>query len=200
MSSSPDPSESPSAAEESAPLAYRSPQPTDESLAFVIGVIGLRLLGIYLMLTIVQLVSVGMMMMTHGALYLREPQFLAATTLSPIAHALAGFFLFFRARALAARMFVNLPSGSASISIPAMTCIVIVGIGMFLVVDTLPAVVSLGASLLIGDNLWGQGTSYQGAYSYTAVGLVPAALRLALGVLLIMFSRRISRVWVTRFG
>jgi hypothetical protein len=200
MSSSPDPSDSPSAPQESAPLAYQSPQPTDDSLAFVIGVIGLRLLGIYLMLTIISLASVGMMMMTQSALYLREPQFLAASTLPPVAYSLAGFFLFCRARSLAAKMFLNLPAGSTSISIPAMTSIMTVGIGMFLVVDALPQVVAQGVSLLMGNNLWGQGTSYQGAYSYTAIGLVPAACRLSLGVLLIMFSRRISGIWLARFG
>jgi hypothetical protein len=183
-------------------LQYQSAAESDAPFAITVGVIGLRLLGIYLILQLLNLLSLVASIFWNPFQRSRFSSGPDWDTLvmwgSPhVLLAIAGAILVWRARPLAERMFRDLPTSTSTVRSTTVLAIVVVAIGIYLTVDALPLLLSELASFFRRN----AGPGYPLPFDRSQYPqLITSAIRLLMGVLLCVFATRISGLWSSRLS
>jgi hypothetical protein len=183
------------AAPEAPILHYHSTPTGDASSAAAVGVVGLRLFGIYLMLqflNIFGIVASQVWSPYQQSVRLRswwaQWAYVVTGSSTNILFAIVGAVLFWRARPLARRMFGDLPHSQTPLTEGAALAVLIAAMGLYIAAESLPPLIVEGANIWFGSlhEQWRMSTLWK------------AAIRLVVGVLLCVFASRISRFWSSR--
>jgi hypothetical protein len=182
-------------------LTYQAPADDEAPFAVTLGVIGLRLLGIYLMLQPLYIVST--LASYFWGPYQRSARFsstfawetLVMWRLPHATFALVGIVLFWRAHPLAGRIFRGRPATPLPVNAHTVLSIAVVTVGIYLALDSLPPLLMELGSFFVRN----AGPGFPRPFDTDRYPqLVTSAVRLVLGILVCIFATRIARLWSPR--
>jgi hypothetical protein len=185
-----------------ASLSYETPLSLRPSLATMLGTVGVRLIGFYLiviaaaslpsLLYMIAEVFPGTASTSPNA---GQMQPLVYAT-GPLFYLLTGLFLFVRAPRLAERMFSKVRYDGAEISPPQILTLIIAGVGLLTFLNSLGTLVNLVGTLLISKQVGGSSAAYSTALmqSSTFVLLLGALVQPIAGLAIFWYADRVAQI------
>ena len=185
-------------------LAYEPNTITHPPLAVLIGLVGLRLIGLYLAVTAIATLPI-VAGVVWAAVAVRGstmdwPGRWIGLVGSVSCSLVIGLILFIKAPTLARRMFGRVHHDGSSLSADAMLTLVIAAIGLWAVVSSLNYLAQTIWNLFFSVGAYRRTSASTALMDFqTAMSVLTAVVQPAVGVLLILYAPRLSRVGMQRF-
>jgi hypothetical protein len=182
-------------------LSYETPLSLRPSLPTMLGTVGVRLIGFYLiviaaaslpsLLYMIAEVFPGTASTSPNAGRMQP----LAYAMGPLFYLLTGLFLFVRAPRLAERMFSKVRYDATDVSPPQILTLIIAGVGLLTFLNSLGALVNLVGTLVISKQVSGSAV-YSTALmqSSTFVLLLGALVQPIAGLAIFWYADRVSQI------